>query len=213
MTRVAMRHPFRNVLLGLLVFALIESVSAAVPAGPPDRTSRYGSKALSGNRRGRPRKFSRPSRSITLTLPEDVVDALRAIDSDVSRAVVRAVQPLMAEPKRSPAELATFGKRAVIIVPPSAALKERVGVDLVPLPDGRALISFDDRVSIPEIELRLVDALADPTLEKSDRPTFEALAGILRSARQTDGMMLRRRSIIVLWLNGRQQSADSALSV
>ena len=210
MTTVALRRPFRHVCVGLLVLALAGTVSAGVPAGPVDRTGRYGSKAPSGNRRGRPRKFSRPARAITLTLPEDVVAALREIDADVSRAVVRAVQPLIGEPRRSPAELATFGKRAVIIVPPSSALKARAGVEFVPLPDGRALISFEEGVSVPEIELRLLDALADPTLEASDRPTFEALASILRSARQTEGMSVRRRSIIVLWLNGRQPAADSS---
>src|SRR5262245_61899159 len=147
MTKAPLFPKFRKVLVGLLVPALIGTLSAGVPAGRADRTTRYGSKAPAGTRRGRPRKFSRPARAITLTLPEDVVAALRAIDTDVSRAVVRAVQPLIGEPERSPAELATFGKSAVIIVPPSPALKERVGVEFVPLPDGRALISFDDRVS------------------------------------------------------------------
>jgi hypothetical protein len=79
-----------------------------------------------------------------------VVAALCEIDADVGRAVVRAVQPLIGNPTRSPAELATFGKRAVIIVPRSSALTTRAGVEFVPLPDGRALISFEENVSIPE---------------------------------------------------------------
>ena len=33
-------------------------------------------------RRGRPRKFIAPSRPVTLTLPEHVIDALTAVDPD-----------------------------------------------------------------------------------------------------------------------------------
>jgi hypothetical protein len=94
-------------------------------------------------RRGRPRKFARPSRAVTLTLPKEVIDALTAIDADLSRAVVRVTQPEMAKRPHPPAELAAFGRRAVIVVNPSRTLERRTGVVLVPLSDGRALISFD----------------------------------------------------------------------
>ena len=36
---------------------------------------------------GRPRKFGRPSRSVTVTLPEDVLTRLGGIDSDLALAV------------------------------------------------------------------------------------------------------------------------------
>jgi len=38
-------------------------------------------------RRGRPRKFSRPARAVTLTLPEDTIATLRGIDRDLGRTV------------------------------------------------------------------------------------------------------------------------------
>jgi hypothetical protein len=160
---------------------------------------RFGAKATGGGRRGRPRKFLRPSRAVTLTLPEDVVATLLSLDGDLSRAVVRAVQPFTGDTPRPPAELTTFGDRAVIVVPPNRKLKELTGVELVPLSDGRALISFDEGLSIPEIELRLGDALADPTFEVEDRLVFQALADILSGARRTDGVSLQRRSIIVVF--------------
>src|SRR5215213_8330068 len=65
-------------------------------------------------RRGRPRKFAGPSRAVTLTLPDEVIDALAAVDADLSRAVVRVAQPEMAKRPHAPAELAPFGRRAVI---------------------------------------------------------------------------------------------------
>lgn len=149
-------------------------------------------------RRGRPRKFSRPARAITLTLPEDTIATLRSIDRDLGRAIVRVVQPLEKEPPRLSAELATFGNRSVILVTPSRALTERTGAELVPLADGRALIAFDDKTTVPQFELRLLDALADPTLAPEDRATFGAVAEILRTTRRSDRSEVHQRNIIVL---------------
>jgi hypothetical protein len=160
-------------------------------------------------RRGRPRKFSRPSRAVTLTLPEDVIATLRTIDSDLGRAIVRAIQPLEGKAPRPPAELTMYGGRAVIIVPRNRALIDRTGVELVPLTDGRALISFDQRTTVSQFELRIMDALADPSFDGADRVMFQALAEILRGARQTTGVSLRQRSIIVLhWTKPGAGDAD-----
>jgi len=149
-------------------------------------------------RRGRPRKFSRPARAITLTLPEDTITTLRAIDRDLGRAIVRVVQPLEKEPPRLSAELATFGNKSVILVAPSRALTERTGAELVPLADGRALITFDDQTTVPQFELRLLDALADPTLPPEERATFSAVAEILGTTRRSQRSEVRQRNIIVL---------------
>jgi hypothetical protein len=166
------------------------------------------SRAPARPRRGRPRKFSRPSRSVTLTLPDDVIDALHAIDADLSWAVVRVTQPVVPSPPREPLTVASYGDDAVIVVPRNRVLNERTGVDLVPLSDGGALISFDDGISVSQLELRLRDALADPALENDDRALFEALATLLRRARQADGLALRERRIIVL---RRTADGDSAV--
>jgi hypothetical protein len=149
-------------------------------------------------RRGRPKKFSRPSRPVTLTLPVDVIAALRAIDPDLSRAIVRVTQtaaPLALQPT---AELTSYGDRAVITVPSVRSIERRIGVELVPLPDGRALISFGERLTIAELELRIGDLLTDPTIGKDERSTLEALAEVLRNARRSDGVAIRPRTIIVL---------------
>ena len=79
-------------------------------------------------RRGRPRKFTAPSRAVTLTLPEPVLAALSAVNQDLSRAVVRITQPELAKHEHPPAELATFGGRAVIVVNPSRTLERRTGI-------------------------------------------------------------------------------------
>lgn len=148
-------------------------------------------------RRGRPRKFTVPSRPITLTLPEHVIEALAAVDPDISRAVVRLVQPELTKRPHLPVELTTFGRRAVIVVNPSRTLEEQAGIDLIPLPDGRALISFERAKSIADVELQIADAL-DGRLPAEDQKTFETIAEMLKTARRSDDVALLQRSIIVL---------------
>jgi hypothetical protein len=77
-------------------------------------------------------------------------------------------------------------------------LKARTGVELVPLTDGRALMAFDNRLTISQLELRIGDALADESIAGSDRVLFETLAEILKDARRSERIELRERSIIVL---------------
>ena len=149
-------------------------------------------------RRGRPRKFAAPSRAVTLTLPEDVITALAAIDPDLSRAVAQVTQPLLARRPHAPAELAVFGKRAVIVVHPCRRLERQIGVDLVPLPDGRALIAFDQPMTIPQLELMLQDVIERRDLPSADQETFEAILDILRTARRSQTVALRQRNIIVV---------------
>jgi hypothetical protein len=153
---------------------------------------------LAPARRGRPRKFVRPARPITVTLPEDVIDALRAIDADIARAIVRLAEPHLSQGPRPPAELRSFGNRSVILVPPSSQLGARTGVELVPLPDGRALIAFDERLSTPQLEQRVADAIADAALAPQDRTLFESLGTLLRTVRQSSSLLIRERRILVV---------------
>jgi len=146
-------------------------------------------------RRGRPRKFSRPARTVTLTLPDDVIERLSALDADLGRAVVRLA---LAHPtgRSSAVEVVSFGSRAVILVPPARRLAALRGVELVPIADGRALIALEEPLSEEAFELQLRDALDDPSLEGADRELFMSLASVLREARQATTVTLRR--ILVL---------------
>lgn len=157
--------------------------------------------------RGRPQKFGRPSRAITLTVPEDIISALMSVDEDVSRAVVRLAQPLVADVvTRAPAELSRYGDRAVIVVRPVGALERIPGVTLVPLPDGRALISLEG-ISVHELELKLRDATDDARIDAGDRSVMASIAEILKTARRTKGIVVLPRSIIVLQSTRRRRIA------
>jgi hypothetical protein len=157
--------------------------------------------------RGRPRKFAAPSRAVTLRLPESVIAALASVHHDISTAVVHLTERRLGKKRQPLAELSVFGRNAVITVRPTPSLERRTGVQLVPLPDGRALISFAQARTIPELELTLHDALEDATLPGDDRQVFEAIVHILKEARHSHDVLLHQRNIIVLESNPRKRRA------
>ena len=161
-------------------------------------------------KRGRPRKFDGPSRAVTLTLPESVLDALAKVDSDLSRAVVALSKRGRRANGQPPATLAVFGKQAVITIRPTKSLEKRTGVNLVPMPDGRALISFHQPKSIADLELLLYDALEDRSLSAEDRRVFEGITTILRDARRSSDVSLVHRTIIVLESSDRRSKPPSS---
>jgi hypothetical protein len=149
---------------------------------------------------GRPRKYGRPSRAVTVTLPEDVLARLFAIDTDLGRAIVTVVEKGTTALPRAvrPAELATYGSHAVIVVTPVKALRRLAGVKLVPIGNGRALISLDHSNAVPQLELEIRDALERRDGSTPERLTLEAIADILREARRSRGVTITERTIIVL---------------
>ena len=147
-------------------------------------------------RRGRPRKFSRPARTVTVTLPDDVLERLARVDADLGRAIVRLAQSHEPAAALSAIEVAAFGSRAVILVPPSRTLAALPGVELVPIGDGRALIALDEQVSEEAFELMIRDALDNGSLRPADRDLFQAIAATLREARGETRVNARR--ILVL---------------
>jgi hypothetical protein len=149
-------------------------------------------------RRGRPRKFAQPSRAVSLTLPDAVISALREVDPDLGLAVVRLAQPEVRKRPRLPVELFCFGHRAVIVVTPTRTLERRTGVTLVPLTDGRALISFDESITPAMLELRIEDVLDEADLPAKDAEIFTGILELLREARRSKSVNVMRRNIIVL---------------
>lgn len=133
-----------------------------------------------------------------------MIDALGRVDRDLSRAVVRVTQPEIRKTPHAAAELATFGSHAVIIVNPTRTLERRIGVMLVPLSDGRALISLDESMTPARLELRIEDALEDHSLPPHDAEILGSIRELLKEARRSTSVTLSQRRIIVLEHNGKK---------
>jgi hypothetical protein len=155
---------------------------------------------LKRRRPGRPQKFGRPSRALTVTLPDDVIVRLQGIDPDIGRAIVAVTE--RRTPGRatgsSPAELTSYGDRAVIAVLPVRALGKLPGVHLVPIGGGRALLALEGSQSISEFELQLRDALEHAGVKAGEREAIQAISAILGKARRSPRVSITSRTIIVL---------------
>lgn len=150
--------------------------------------------------RGRPPKFGRVSRAVTLTLPEDTLAVLERRDGDLSRAIVGFVEASArgARQPHPPAEIVAFGRHAVIFVAPVPALRKMRGVELIPVGRHRALISLAPPQTVPRLELEIRDVLESGTLTHGERAALEGVASILREARTSETYALTERTVIVL---------------
>ena len=217
MPPISLILPFAAVLVSLFCFGLVLLEQAPWTAlvtadGVGFTLSTVSPMSALRRRRGRPRKFDGPSRAVTLTLPETVIASLTAVDSDISRAIVALTKRGRPANGTPPAALAVFGNRAVITVRPTKSLERRTGVNLVPLPDGRALISFNQPKSVAELELLIYDALEDKSLSADDRRVFEGIGSILRDARRSSEVSLNHRTIIVLESTERRTKSNGSRS-
>ena len=158
---------------------------------------------------GRPQKYGRASRQVSVTLPEDVIARLTALDADLGLAIVKVAE--RSSPKRPralrPAEIASYGNHAVIIVTPMKALKRLAGVQLVPIGNGRALIALDRTLSIQQLELEIGDAVERNDVSVVERQALKAIGDILRRTRRSRDVSLQERMIIVLESKRRRRSA------
>jgi hypothetical protein len=160
------------------------------------------------SKRGRPQKFNRPARQVTLTLPDDVIARLSRVDDDMGRAVVRLAMAGRPAAESQGAELTTFGGRAVIVVVPTKALERIAGVKLIPLADGRALISLADGATEAHFELGVRDLLEMASLSDADRVTLGHLVRFVAEARRSGGLTLRK----ILVLHSRRKARKAAKS-
>jgi hypothetical protein len=145
-------------------------------------------------------KFGRPARSVTVTLPDDVVGALRARNRDIGRAIVGLLATASASaPPPPPVVLHQTGSRAVIVVRPADALSRLPGVELVSLGDpDRSLIAFTAGMTVAAFELQVQDLLDGASLEDTDAEVIAQLAALLREVRRKPGRRLSEATIIVL---------------
>jgi hypothetical protein len=137
---------------------------------------------------------------VTVTLPHDVLSRLTAIDTDLGRAIVTTVERASQRRPRAPAaaEVSAYGSHAVILVNPVRALKRLPGVQLIPVGNGRALISLEQPHAVSQLELAARDLIERNEVTEAERRTLGELADILRSARQSHHISVEERTIIVL---------------
>lgn len=152
-------------------------------------------------KRGRPLKFGRPTRPLSVSLPEDVIAWLEAIDPDPAWAIVsmfdKARQRYSGGGQTSPAELVQLpGKRALILVAPDS-FADIDGVSVIRLSDGRGFLALEPGKGYADLELAVADRLEAPGISADRRQTLNSIRQQLREWRQA-GLRFDERCILVV---------------
>lgn len=154
-------------------------------------------------RRGRPPKFGRPGHVVSVTLPDDTLHALNQVDPDTGWAIVKLLEGSPKSRTRDKAadgdvELARIGARRSLIVVNRSMFKSLPGVSLIPLNESFAFLALDPGRGMSDLELVVIDRLADSRLDAREREALERLRTQLASWRRDRGLRFHSRSIIVV---------------
>jgi len=156
-------------------------------------------------KRGRPPKFGRRGRVVTLTLPEEVVAGLRQVNADLAWAVVRlfekaAKRRTISPPPSDEAELVAIGgSRSLIVVPRKLfANLELPGVSILPLHADRAILALEPGRGMSDLVLAVDDRLAERTVGRLEAAALKRLRTQLRGWRRDHRLRCEARSIIIV---------------
>ena len=119
-------------------------------------------------KRGRPAKFDGPSRLVGMTLPEDVIAALRARNRDLARAVVELVgESVERAGQRAASETVTLvpvAPRRFLITIDASAVRHLPGCELVPFGSDAAFLSLESGRGLADLTLAVEDRLEEPRI-------------------------------------------------
>lgn len=154
-----------------------------------------------GAKRGRPLKFGRPTRPLSISLPDDVIEWLESLDPDPAWAIVglfdRARSRQASTIPRAPAELVQLpGKRALILVAPDV-FDDLNGVSVIRLSDGRGFLALQPGKGYADLELAVVDKIDAVNVSPERRKALLEIRTQLRDWRQS-GLVFEPRSILVV---------------
>ena len=153
-------------------------------------------------RRGRPPKYGRPARVVALTLPEDVIAALRAIEPDLGRAIVALVAGARGDtgdellPKV--VDVARTGRREALILVDPAAVPALPRCSFIRIGPNRAFIALDPGAGLADLELCVSDRLDDSDVTREQRKALRLLRATLKRWRCDPGVTVSGRSIVIL---------------
>ena len=151
---------------------------------------------------GRPRKFSTPSKVVTLTLPETTLEKLTAIHTDRAHAIVQAAQFAVPDDEAEQERVRVVKVGAdvgMITVPYSARLQAVPGLSLAQILPNRYIIVLAEGTSLADVEVALIDQVErfDPS-ERREKPIFVELLQHLRSLRRSERMNIAEVILVAM---------------
>jgi hypothetical protein len=141
----------------------------------------------STSKAGRPPKFHGARRPITVTLPEQTLDLLAAIDSDRARAIVKATAAAFSldDQRQKPVELVQIAPGwAIVTIGPSRLLAGVPWLRLVELAPTRFLLSVPTGTSVDSLELAIIELLENADADDRERAMLDQLRDLVRRVRR-----------------------------
>lgn len=139
-------------------------------------------------KRGRPPKFEQRGRPVTVTLPETTLAHLAAIDTDRSRAIVKATEAALPRDEalaKLPALVEVAPGLSVILVGPSRCLRKIEWLRLAEVSPSRYLLVIPTGTSIDSLELALIDMIENIEPEDAwERGMLDRLRKLIGSLRR-----------------------------
>jgi hypothetical protein len=153
-------------------------------------------------RRGRPPKYGRPARVVAMTLPEDVIAALRAIEPDLGRAIVALIDGARGaagdQPIPKVVDVARTGRREALILIDPLVIPALPRCSFIRIAPNRAFIALDPGAGLADLELCVSDRLDDSDLTREQRKALRLLRATLKRWRCDPGVTVSGRSIVIL---------------
>lgn len=150
---------------------------------------------------GRPAKFDEPSRVVTLTLPERVLNRLSMIDGDRAKAIVKAADAFFPSDKQTDTdpvrELKIDKNRSLISVPNCRQLHSISWLTLIEISPGCHLLSLSPGIPIEKLEVTIGDFLDEKgDITDSERTILSSLLRHLRAPRRNHAV--QKEEILVI---------------
>ena len=151
------------------------------------------------NKGGRPAKFDEPSRPITVTLPERILERLAGIDTDRAKAIVKAVDTVLdgdGTARGAVGELPIGGGESLLAVADNRFLRRIPWLTMIEVAPGRHLLSLKDGATVEKLEVTLQDILDAPgDVRPAELAFLNRLCASLRAPRRNRAV--RPESILI----------------
>jgi hypothetical protein len=138
---------------------------------------------------------------VAVTLPQEVIETLRGLHSDLGWAIVSLVEktrPAGPATPPSDAELVEIGDGHRLIVVPPATLRALPGVQMIPISGTQAFLALEPGRGMADLELAVVDRLERPVGSERERIALTRLRDQLRRWRRDPHLQFQSRSIILV---------------
>ena len=156
--------------------------------------------AMSGKRSplGRKPKFQEPSSSITITLPDRILQKISTIDADRAKGIVKCVENTLAENKKSNVNVLKISdKEGILTVGPCSLLNTIPHLKLIEISPLHYMISKPAGTPIEMIEIALIDMIEKISPEQhEEKDMLMKIRNYIKTHRENDS--LQTREIILL---------------